>query len=122
VFKRFKIKLAKNVINFDETGTRVKYARSEEVIVPIEVMELYKASLENRKSITICKVIRVNGSKPLLPFIIVLSKKVMEAWVVQELVSEERIRPIITGYTNNGVTLEYLNHLILHLQAGLEKP
>jgi hypothetical protein len=85
-------------------------------------MELYKVSLENRKSITIYEVIRADGSKPPPLYIIVPGEKVMEAWVVQELVGEERIRPTTTGYTNNEVTLEYLDHLILYLRAGPEKP
>jgi hypothetical protein len=122
VLKKYKIKHTKNVVNFDETGTRIGYAGFEEVIVPIDVMELYKASPENRKFVTICEAIRADGSEPLPPFIIVLGIKVMEAWVIQELVSEERIRLTLTGYINNDVALEYLNHLILHLRAGPLKP
>jgi hypothetical protein len=122
VLKKYKIKYTKNVVNFDETGTRIKCAGFKEVIVPIDVMELYKASPENRKSITIYKAIRVNGNEPPPPFIIVLGIKVMEAWVTQELVSEERIRLTLTGYINNDVALEYLDHLILHLQASPSKP
>ena len=122
MIKRFKIKHAKNIVNFDETGARVGCAGSEDVIVPTEVMELYQASPENRKSVTICEAIRADGTEPPPPFIIVPGEKVMEAWVAQELVGEERIRPTTTGYTNNEVALEYLDHLILHLRAGLSKP
>jgi hypothetical protein len=39
--KRFKIKHAKNIINFDKMGARVKYARSKDMIILMEVMELY---------------------------------------------------------------------------------
>jgi hypothetical protein len=92
------------------------------MIVLIEVMEMYKASPENRKSITICEVIRANGSEPPPPFIIVLSIKVMEAWIAQELVGPEAIITTLTGYTNNVVALQYLEHLILHLQASLTRP
>lgn len=77
MLKKYKIKHAKNVVNFDETGTRIGCAGSEEVIVPIDVMELYKASPENRKFITICEAIRADGSEP-PPFIIVPGIKVME--------------------------------------------
>jgi hypothetical protein len=49
------------------------------MIVLIEIMELYKVSLENRKSIMIYKVIYVDGSKSLPPYIIVLSKKIIKA-------------------------------------------
>jgi hypothetical protein len=89
VLKRFKIKHAKNIVNFDETGTWIGYARFKDMIILIEVIELYKASLENRKSVMICEAIRVNGSEPPFLYIIVLSEKVMEAWVVQELIGEE---------------------------------
>jgi hypothetical protein len=82
VLKRFKIKHAKNIVNFDEIRTRIGYTGFKDVIVLIEVMELYKASLENRKSVTICKAIRVNGSEPPLSYIIIPGKKVIEAWVV----------------------------------------
>jgi hypothetical protein len=82
VLKRFKIKHAKNIVNFDETRTRIGYAGFEDVIVPIEVMELYKASLENRKSVMICEVIRADRSEPPPLYIIVPGEKVMEAWVV----------------------------------------
>jgi hypothetical protein len=72
VLKKYKIRHAKNVINFDETGARVKCARSKAMVILIEIMELYKASPKNRKSVTICKVIRADESEPLPPFIIVL--------------------------------------------------
>jgi hypothetical protein len=122
VFKRFKIKHAKNIVNFDKTRTRIGYTRFKDMIVLIEVMELYKASLKNRKSITICKAIRVNGNKPPPLYIIVPGKKVIKAWVIQELISEERIRLTIIRYINNEITLKYLDYLILHLQASLKKP
>jgi hypothetical protein len=82
VLKRFKIKHAKNIVNFDETGTWIGYTRFEDVIVPIEVMELYKASLENCKSVMICEAIRADRSKPSFLYIIVPGEKVIEAWVI----------------------------------------
>jgi hypothetical protein len=52
-------------------------------------MELYKTSLENRKFVTVCEVIHVNKSEPPPLFIIILSQKIIEAWIVKELISEE---------------------------------
>jgi hypothetical protein len=69
-------------VNFDETGTRVKCIRKESMIIPIEVMEIYKASPENRKLITIYEVICANGSEPPPPFIIIPSIKVIKAWII----------------------------------------
>ena len=71
MIKRFKIKHAKNIVNFDETGARVGCAGSEDVIVLTEVMELCEASPENRKSVTICEAIYADGS----------GEKVIEAWI-----------------------------------------
>jgi hypothetical protein len=79
VFKRFKIKYAKNIVNFDKTGTRIGCIGFKDIIVLIKVIELYKASFENRKFVTIYKAIRINGNKPLPLYIIVLNKKVIKA-------------------------------------------
>jgi hypothetical protein len=79
VLKRFKIKHAKNIVNFNETRTWIGYAGSKNVIVPIEVMELYKASFKNYKFVMICEAIRANGSEPPFLYIIVPGEKVMEA-------------------------------------------
>jgi hypothetical protein len=48
------------------------------VIVPIKVIELYKISPENHKSITIYKAIRANGSEPPPLYIIIPGKKIIE--------------------------------------------
>jgi hypothetical protein len=79
VLKRFKIKHAKNIVNFDETGIWIGYIRFKDVIILIEVIELYKVSPENYKFITIYKVICINGNKPLPLYIIVLDEKVIKA-------------------------------------------
>ena len=55
--KEYKITKGKNVLNIDELGARVGCPRGEHIIVPIEVKELYTASPENRKSVTIIKTI-----------------------------------------------------------------
>jgi hypothetical protein len=81
VLKRFKIKYVKNVVNFDETGTRVGCTGSENMVVPTKVMEFYKVSPENRKSVMVCEAIRVDGSEPPSLFIIIPGEKVMEAWI-----------------------------------------
>jgi len=81
MLKKYKIRKAKNIVNFDESGARVGCARRESMVVPIEVSEMYKASPENRKSVTICKAICADGSPPPPPFIIVPGIKIMETWI-----------------------------------------
>jgi hypothetical protein len=48
--------------------------------VPIEVKELYTASPENRKSVTIIETIQADGREPLPPFIITPGQKIMDNW------------------------------------------
>jgi hypothetical protein len=78
--KKYKITKAKNVINFNESGARIGCAGKESIVVPKEVKEIYTASSENRKSITICEAIRADGSEPPPPFIIVPGQKIMDNW------------------------------------------
>jgi hypothetical protein len=49
-------------MNFNESRAWIECVERELMIVPIEVMEMYKASPENRKSMTICEAI-VRGGK-----------------------------------------------------------
>ena len=82
VFKLYKIKKVKNIVNFDETGTRISYTGRELIVISTEIMEMYKVSPENRKSVIVCKTIRTDGSNPLPPFIIVPGIKIIEAWII----------------------------------------
>jgi hypothetical protein len=68
----------KNVLNMDESGARISCPTGKYVIIPIEVKELYMASPENRKSVTIIETIYANRRKPLPPFIIAPGKKIMD--------------------------------------------
>jgi hypothetical protein len=89
VLKKYKIKHTKNIINFNKTRTQIGYIRFKEIIILINIIELYKTSPKNCKFIIIYKAIRVNKSEPPPPFIIIPSVKVIKAWVTQELISEE---------------------------------
>jgi len=62
----------------DESGARISCPTSEYVIVPIEVKELYTASPENRKSVTIIETIHVDSREPLPPFVITPGKKIID--------------------------------------------
>jgi hypothetical protein len=65
------------VLNINELGARVGCFKGEHVIILAEVIELYIASLKNRKFIIVVKTIIANGRKPLLPFIIALKKQII---------------------------------------------
>lgn len=53
-----------DIHNMDESGARVGCLRGEEVVVPIEIKELYTSSPKNRKSVTIIEAISADGRKP----------------------------------------------------------
>jgi len=46
--------------------------------MPIEVKELYTASPENRKLVTIIETIHVDSHEPLPPFVITPRKKIID--------------------------------------------
>ena len=71
----------------------------------IKVKELYIASPENRKSITIIKIIYTNRKDPLPPFIIALRQKIIDSWVLEELISFKHITCTLISYTNNKVII-----------------
>lgn len=58
------------MLNMDESGARVGCPRGEHIIVPAQVKELYTASLENRKSVTVVETIIADRRKLLPPFVI----------------------------------------------------
>jgi hypothetical protein len=120
--RKYKITKAKNVINMDESGARIGCPGGEHIVVPSDIKEMYTASPKNRRSVTIVEAIRADGSDPPPPFIIVPGQKIMENWVILELVGQERIATTPTGYTNNEVALLYLDHLIQYVRAGPNKP
>jgi hypothetical protein len=64
----------------DETGARVGCPKGEEVVVPVELKELYTASPENRLSVTIIETICADSSKPIPPVIICPGVRIMESW------------------------------------------
>ncbi|CZS92474.1 uncharacterized protein RAG0_03054 [Rhynchosporium agropyri] len=117
----YKITLAKNILNMDESGARVGCPAGEHVIVLTAVKELYTSSPENRKSFTVLETIFADGREPLLPFVIAPGSDIMENWIAKELKGEEMIICTLTGYINNDKIIEYADHLIKHSRARPNK-
>ncbi len=69
---RFQIKDG-NIYNFDETNARLGCPKGVDVIVPLEVTELFSLSPETRKSVTMGVTIGVMNKKRIPLVIIVLS-------------------------------------------------
>jgi hypothetical protein len=106
----------------DESGARIGYPGGEYIIVPVEVKEIYTSSPENRKSVTVIEAIRTDGSNPPPPFIIIPGQRIMENWIILELIRKEQIATTPTGYTNNEVALLYLDYLIYYVCTVSSKP
>jgi len=88
---KYNIRKSRNIWNMDESGARVGCPNGEEVIVPIEVKELYTASPENRKFVTIIEAICADGSEPPPPMIICPGQRIMESWIHDNLLGNEVI-------------------------------
>jgi hypothetical protein len=106
----------------DKLGARVGCPNGEEVIVPIEVKELYTTSPENRKSMTIIEAICIDGLEPPPPMIICPRQRIMESWIPDNLLGSEVIAQSATGYTNEAIATAWLQHFITFIKAGRDKP
>jgi len=115
---KYGIQQAKYVFNMDESLVRIGYPTREIVVVPTEVKELYTASPENRKSLTIIETIRADGSTSPPPVVICPGEKIMENWIQDSLSGAEVIAVSPTGYTNEDIALAWLNHFIKYAGAG----
>jgi len=102
----------------EESGVKIRYPTGEIVVVPTEVKELYTASPENRKSLTIIETICADGSTPHPPVVICPGEKIMENWIQDNLSEAEVIAVSPTGYTKEGITLAWLKHFIKYTGAG----
>ena len=89
--------------------------------MPTHVKELYTASPENRKSITIIETICADGRPPKPPIVICPGEKIMESWVSDNLLGADVIAVSQTGYTNEKIALAWLDHFIKHVDAGPDK-
>jgi hypothetical protein len=106
----------------DESGARVGVLKWEEVVLPIEQKEIYTASPENRKSITIIETVSADGRQPIPPAIICPGQRFIESWFHENLQGEELLMLSPTGYTNESLALDWLQHFIKYSSAGPEKP
>ncbi|RPB05435.1 hypothetical protein L873DRAFT_1898661 [Choiromyces venosus 120613-1] len=119
---KYNICYAKYIYNMHESGVRIGCPIGEIVIVLTGVKELYSASSENHRSVTIIEVICTDGRLPLPPLIICLGEKIIDNWVYNNLTGTEVIAISPTGYKNENIALSWLDHFIKHIGAGLEKP
>jgi hypothetical protein len=105
-----------SIWNMDETGFRIGIPGGEEVIVPSGVTELYTASPENRTSITIIEAVSAVG-KVTPPVLIIPGKVHMESWYHESLQGTELILLSESGFSNDQLAMEWLEHFITHTES-----
>ena len=118
---KYGINRAKYIFNIDKSDIRIGCPTGEIVIVPTEVKELYTASPENCKSLTIIETICADGHLPPPPVVICPGEEIMENWIHDNLTGAEVIAVLQTGHTNEKVALAWLTHFIRHAGAGPNK-
>ncbi|RFU25356.1 hypothetical protein B7463_g10984, partial [Scytalidium lignicola] len=128
-FRKYKIALKKydiqkqDLYNFEETGFRIGCPKGVEVLIPIEVRELYSLSPENRRSITIIETIIADGTASIPPVIIVQGKYHMDSWYGPGgLTGKELLLLSDSGYTTDTLGFRFLQHFIEYIHAGPDQP
>ncbi|RPA94366.1 hypothetical protein L873DRAFT_1793035 [Choiromyces venosus 120613-1] len=102
---KYRIHQVKYIYNMDESGVRVGCPKGKSIIVPTQVKELYTASPENCKSLTIIETICTDGSPPIPPVVICPGEKIMENWINDNLTGAAVIAVSKSGYTDENIAL-----------------
>ena len=108
------------IYNINKKGARIACLIREEVVVPIGIKEIYVKILENRLFITIVKCIFANG-KSILLLVIILSVIIIKKWFYKKIIKHKLVIISLSGYTNKGICLIWLDHFIKHNNCKLNK-
>ena len=102
-----------DIWNMDETGFRIGVGR-DQLIVTKRMRAHYFGVPENRESATAIEAISANGD--VIPAFLILSGQMhMASWYdIPELDPDTVIRPTPTGYSNDMISLEWLQHFDKH--------
>jgi hypothetical protein len=108
------------IYNINKKGARIACLIRKEVIVPIGIKEIYVRIPENRLSITIIKCISIDG-KSILPLVIILGVIIIEKWFYKKMIRHKLVIISLSGYTNKGICLIWLDYFIEHNNCRLDK-
>ncbi|KJZ68123.1 hypothetical protein HIM_12484 [Hirsutella minnesotensis 3608] len=102
-----------DIWNMDETGFRIGVGK-DQLIVTKRARAHYFGIPENRESATAIEAISASGE--VIPaFLILAAQMHMASWYqIPELDQETVIRPTPTGYSNDMISLEWLQHFDRH--------
>jgi len=89
----------------------------EEVVVLIEIKEIYTGIPENRMSLIIIESISADN-KAILPVVIIPGVMIMVSWFHENITGHEIIIVSPTRYINKGIYMVWLDHFIKHNNYG----
>src|SRR4029077_20977410 len=115
------VKSGKYIHNMDEKGCRIACPAGKEVVVPIEIKEMYVGVPENRLSLTVIESISAD-SKAIPPVVIVPGGTIMESWFHENMTGHEVVAVSPSGYTNKEICRRWLDHFIKHNDCGPDQP
>jgi hypothetical protein len=98
------VKHRKYIHNINKKGCRITCLAGEEVIVLVEIKEMYIGIPENRMFLTVIESIFVDR-KAIPPVVIVPGKNIMVNWFAENMTGHERITVSDSGYTNKGICM-----------------
>ena len=101
----------------DEKGCRLACPAGEDVVVPVGIKEMYVGVPENRLSVTVVESISADG-KAIPPLVIVPGRNIMMSWFSEQMTGAEVISVSPSGYTNEGICMQWLDHFIQHNKCG----
>ena len=106
-----------DIWNMDETGFRIGVGK-DQLIVTKRRRAHYFGIPENRESATAIEAISANGE--VVPaFLILAGQMHMASWYqIPELAPDTVIRPTPTGYSNDVISLEWLQHFDKHSEKS----
>ncbi|PQE28657.1 hypothetical protein CJF32_00011400 [Rutstroemia sp. NJR-2017a WRK4] len=112
---RYKI-TTENLYNMDETNVRLACLVGQEVVVPVEVTEVYEETPENRRSMTVMETICADGTA-VYPMVIISGKQHMESWweLRQPDEGEESYVLSKSGFTNDQLTMKWFKHFLAQI-------
>ncbi len=77
VFKSLNIRSRRNILNFDETGFRIDCLKEEEILMSLNIKEIYAVNSDNRKSVIIYELINAVDDYFSFSMIIIQKQEIM---------------------------------------------
>ena len=116
--KTLNIQKRRNIINFDETNIRLECMKNEKILIFLNIKQFYAVSFENRKSITVFKMINAAGQYSFSPMMVIQSQEFMTSWFCEKRPSDICILTSDSDFTNNQIEIEFLKHFIKNSNAN----